>query len=81
MFTSLQIVTSFFALIILFILFTYLLKFNFSKNKYVKWFLKIWIDLAFISFILAISQISIPLQNIGLFYYILIISYFLLFYY
>ena len=81
MFTSISIVSSLFAVIFLLALFTYLLRLKYFQHKYIKLFMKLWIDIAFINFILSISYISIPIQNSSLFYAIIFSVYFLLFYY
>ena len=74
-----QIVSSLFSFILLFLFITYILKF--INNKYIKLFLKLWIDLLFIGVILSVVNLSIPVQNSNLMYSILIVIYFILFYF
>lgn len=81
MFISIQIITNLTALFVLLWLFTYLLKFKYFKHKYTRLFMKVWIDLTFLSFIMSIVHISIPLQNRGLVNIIFFVAYFWLFYY
>ena len=76
MFISIQILSTLTAVLVLLLLFTYLLKFNRFRHKYIRLFMKLWIDIAFLNFIIAIANISIPIQNNSLFYLILLLSYF-----